>query len=218
MKDIKAIKGKYYIHSLISEGEHEHQDFKFAITDAAKIAHSISAFANNDGGRLLIGVKDNGNISGVRNEEDIYVIEQAAQMYCHPPQDVKMTAFSVEGGAMVLRAEIMRAERRPVFARDIDGKFRAYYRVKDENIVAPAIMVRAWQRKQADDGCIFSLSDAETALLRYLDEWGMTTVDDYMRGAHISRETAEEIIVRLCAMDVLEFVYTGSEFKVVRAE
>ena len=43
---------------------------------------------------------------------------------------------------------------RPVFARDIDGKFRAYYRVKDENIVAPAIMVRAWQRKQADDGCI----------------------------------------------------------------
>ncbi len=46
----------------------------------------------------------------------------------------------------------------------------------------------------------------------------MTTVDDYMHGAHISRETAEEIIVRLCAMDVLEFVYTGSEFKVVRAE
>ena len=38
MKDIKAIKGKYYIHSLISEGEHEHQDFKFAITDAATTA------------------------------------------------------------------------------------------------------------------------------------------------------------------------------------
>lgn len=80
MKDIKAIRGKFYIHNLIEEGEHEHQDFKFAISDAAKIAHSISAFANNDGGRLLIGVKDNGNISGVRSEEDVFVVEQAAQM------------------------------------------------------------------------------------------------------------------------------------------
>ena len=30
MKDLKAIKGTFYIHNLISEGEHEHQDFKFA--------------------------------------------------------------------------------------------------------------------------------------------------------------------------------------------
>lgn len=100
MKDIKAVKGKYYINRLISEGEHEHQDFKFAITDAAKIAHSISAFANNDGGRLLVGVKDNGNIAGIRSEEDIFVIEQAASMYCHPPQQIDITAFVCEGGAI----------------------------------------------------------------------------------------------------------------------
>ena len=68
MKDIKAIRGRYYIHGLIQEGEHEHQDFKFAITDAPKIAHSISAFANNDGGHLLIGVRDNGSVAGVRSK------------------------------------------------------------------------------------------------------------------------------------------------------
>ena len=60
MKDLKAIKGKYFIHRLIQEGEHEHQDFKFQISDARKIARSISAFANNDGGRLLIGVREKG--------------------------------------------------------------------------------------------------------------------------------------------------------------
>ena len=84
MKDIRGIKGKYYIARLIEEGEHEHQDFKFAISDARKIARSISAFANNDGGRLLVGVKDNGVIAGIRNEEDIYVVEQAAGVYCSP--------------------------------------------------------------------------------------------------------------------------------------
>ena len=50
-KDIKAIRGKYYIQRLIDEGEHEQQDFKFQISDVHKIAHSVSAFANNRGGR-----------------------------------------------------------------------------------------------------------------------------------------------------------------------
>ena len=50
-----------------------------------------------------MGVKDNGRIAGIRNEEDIFVVEQAAQMYCRPPQDVKVSAFTVDGGAVVLR-------------------------------------------------------------------------------------------------------------------
>ena len=125
MKDIKAIKGKFYIQGLIEEGEHEHQDFKFSISDARKIARSVSAFANNDGGRLLVGVKDNGNIAGVRSEEDIYVIEQAAQMYCRPAQKVEFTAFKTEGGAIVIRADIARATHRPVQAQEPDGTWRS---------------------------------------------------------------------------------------------
>ena len=69
-----AITEKDYIHRLIAEGEHIHQDFKFAISDARKIARSLSAFANTEGGRLLVGVKDNGAIAGGRSEEGIYMI------------------------------------------------------------------------------------------------------------------------------------------------
>ena len=65
---------KDYIYKLIEEGEHQQQDFKFEISDARKIAKSLSAFSNTDGGRLLIGVKDNGKIAGVRSEEEIYMI------------------------------------------------------------------------------------------------------------------------------------------------
>ncbi|WP_292288915.1 RNA-binding domain-containing protein [Marivita sp.] len=53
---------KSYIQQLIREGEHQKQDFKFAVNDARKIARSLVAFANTDGGKLLIGVKDNGVI------------------------------------------------------------------------------------------------------------------------------------------------------------
>ena len=78
MKNLRASRGKFFIERLIAEGEHDRQDFKYTISDARKIARSLSAFANHRGGRLLIGVKDNGTVAGVRSEEDIYMIETAA--------------------------------------------------------------------------------------------------------------------------------------------
>lgn len=216
MKDIKAIKGKFYIQRLIEEGEHEHQDFKFSISDARKIARSVSAFANNDGGRLLIGVKDNGNIAGVRNEEDIYVVEQAAQMYCRPAQKVEFTAFKTEGGAIVIRAEIARASHRPVQAQEPDGSWRTYYRVKDENIVAPDLMVRAWRKKESQKGALLSFSEAESALINHLEENEMTTIEEFIKIARISRRTAEEIITKLYAVGIINFTYTGTTFKITQ--
>ena len=64
---MKPLTDTEYIHILIAEGEHQQQDFKFEISDARKIARTLSAFSNTDGGRLLIGVKDNGKIAGVRS-------------------------------------------------------------------------------------------------------------------------------------------------------
>ena len=75
---------KRYLLGLIGEGEHQQQDFKYRVDDARKLAKSVSAFANTDGGRLLIGVRDDGFIAGVRKEGEIYVMHQAAYKYCQP--------------------------------------------------------------------------------------------------------------------------------------
>ena len=94
---MKLLTDTDYIHALIAEGEHQQQDFKFEISDARKIAKTLSAFANTDGGRLLIGVKDNGKIAGVRSEEEKYMIEAAAQLYCIPEVEYTMQTYIVEG-------------------------------------------------------------------------------------------------------------------------
>ncbi len=214
MKDLKGIKGKYYIAKLIEEGEHEHQDFKFAISDARKIARSLSAFANNDGGRLLVGVKDNGVIAGVRNEEDIYVIEQAAQMYCRPEQEINVTAFKCEGGLTVFRIEIARSAVRPVTVHETDGSWKAYYRVKDENIAAPDLMVRAWRRATKSEGTLLTLNDAEKLLLE-LAENNPVRLEDFMVSAHVSRAMAEEMVIRLHVMGMLDFKYDGERFNLI---
>jgi predicted HTH transcriptional regulator len=215
MKDLRATRGRYVIQELIEQGEHEHQDFKFSISDARKIARSVSAFANNDGGWLLIGVKDNGTVAGVRNEEDIYVVEQAAQMCCTPPQDVKFDAFKVDGGLIVIRATVAKAAKRPVQVIEADGRRRAYYRVADENIAAHPLMVRAWQMQHSS---VFTLSDAETALLSVLSaSTEPLSTSRLPLLLHTSQRASDDIVVRLAAMHIIEFVYDG-EWKVRRGK
>ncbi|MDE7119912.1 MAG: ATP-binding protein [Muribaculaceae bacterium] len=211
-KDLKAIKGKFYIQRLIDEGEHEHQDFKYQISDARKIARSISAFANHDGGRLLIGVKDNGVVAGVRSDEDLYVIEGAAQMYCQPSVEVEMTAFRCDGGAVVYRVTIPRVENRPVFVREADKSLKAYYRVADENIVAHPLMIKGWMWRRAATGALLAYSVAERSLLHMLELEERVSPDDYMLRAHLSRQAADDAVVRLVSLDVVEFVHAGGRW------
>ena len=73
-----------YIRNLISGGENQQLDFKYAINDSRKIARSLVAFANTDGGRLLIGVRDNGSIAGIRSDEEMYMVDTAAHLFCRP--------------------------------------------------------------------------------------------------------------------------------------
>ena len=203
-------KKSHYIQDLIEQGEHEHQDFKYQITDARKIARSIAAFANNSGGHLLIGVKDNGNISGVRSEEEIYMIETAAQMYCRPEQKVSFKVFNINGKSVV-KADIPEAMEKPVEAPDDNGNWHVYYRVADENVLASRLHERilSQETESAEDHSAetISYSEREQVLLDYLRNHGGITLDGYMRLAHISEETATKIVVALYSMGVVNLEY-----------
>lgn len=205
-------KKKGYIEGLIEQGEHEHQDFKYQITDARKIARSISAFANNSGGHLLVGVKDNGNIVGVSSDEEIYMIEQAAQMYCQPEQQVKFKVFRV-GGKNVLKVDIDEAQSKPVKAQDDNAQWRAYYRVADENVLASATHVKVMRRTTttAPTDVVIKLSEKEELLLNYLQSHGGITMSGFERLAHISFMSAQRTVVKLCDMGIIAIQYHNGQ-------
>lgn len=212
------MKDKDFILSLIAEGEHEQQDFKYQITDARKIARSISAFANHSGGRLLIGVKDNGTIAGVRSDEEMYMIEQAAQMYCQPEQPVQFTLYHVEGKA-VLKADIAEATVKPVKAPDEHGQWKAYYRVADENILASAVHVKMLNHDtKADQPAVLQYTEREQQLLDYLNHHGGITLSGLTRLVHCSRPAAERMAVNLHDMGVLDIRYHNGTCLLVARE
>lgn len=216
MKDLRSHRADKFLRDAIAQGEHECQDFKFQISDARKIARTISAFANHRGGRLLIGVKDNGVVAGVRNEEDIYVVEQAATMYCRPEQKVEFEALRTSDGLVVIKAEVEAATHKPVQAQDADGRWRAYRRVADENILATPLMVKAWREAARDTSRIFSLSSKEQNIMELLDRQSYITLNLIMIAGHLSRQKAESIITTLYAMRHIEFDYRAGEGFIIK--
>lgn len=194
---------QHYIQKLIAQGEHQQLDFKFEIADSKKIAKSFSAFANTDGGKLLIGVKDNGNIAGVRSEEEFYMAEAAAAMYCSPNVKFDSKEWNVYG-KKVLELTIFKSEVKPHFALNEEDKWIAYIRVKDQNIAVNRVLLNAWKRKQRPEGTYVNYSEKERLLLEYLEENDQISVSKFKRIAKISQYKAENILVNFLALDIIK--------------
>jgi len=191
-----------YIKSLIELGESQYLDFKFEINDAKKIARSFSAFANTGGGKLLIGVKDNGRIAGIRTEEEVYMAESAAHLFCKPAVQYDVRKWVVEG-RVVLEIVIPGSTRRPHYARNESGEWTAFVRVRDQNLQANRILVDFWKREGERRGILLSYGREEKALIDYLSENERITLSGFTRIARTNRAMAEKLLVKLMLMKVI---------------
>ena len=187
---------KSFLHQLIAEGEHQQQDFKYKITDAAKLAKSVSAFANTRGGRLLIGVRDDGHVSGVRSEEEIYMMRSAAGDFCRPAPEIDFETFLVEGRTVVI-ATVPESDKKPIRALCEEGKWRAYIRVADENIVASPVHLRIWRDNLSAQGQLISIGDEETRVIQTLENGSPLTVGQVARRSGVNRHRVIVILAKL---------------------
>ncbi len=200
-----------YIQKLVAEGEHIHQDFKFEISDARKIARSLSAFANTEGGRLLVGIKDNGKIAGIRSEEEIYMIEAAAEMYCQPKIGLKTQTYIAEGRT-ILEVSIDEADNKPICALDEENKPKAYLRIKDENILATPVHLRMWQHSKRKKGALVTFTEKEQHLLDLLKEKGPLTLNQCSRNSRINRLTTCNLLADFIRFGLVSPIFESHQF------
>ncbi len=201
---------KQYLQHLISEGEHQQQDFKYRVSDAQKLANSVSAFANTDGGTLLIGVRDDGYMSGVRSEEEIYMMHQAAYRYCRPESSIKFDTYHIDKRTIVI-ATVPPSEKRPVCFIDETGKPRAYIRIADENIVASPVHLALWQLSQKSQGSMLTYTDSVRTILASLEEQSLT-LNQIVRASKIPRKKVIDLLARLIHFHVVKWEHADNQF------
>jgi predicted HTH transcriptional regulator len=202
VKSVVRKKMDSYLKKLIEEGENQHLDFKYCVSDSRKIARTLSAFSNSDGGRILIGVRDNGSIAGIRSDEEIYMVDTAAHVFCRP--DITYTIKQhTTGGKTILEVEVIKGEKRPYQTKGENGRWLSYFRHSDQNLVANRVLLQVWRKEKKRTGVLVKFGKAENALMDYLKKNGSITISKFRKIARISPYKAESILANLIILKVV---------------
>lgn len=199
------------IKKLIFEGEGVTLDFKKTITSCEKIARTMVSFANNKGGKLLIGVADDGTIKGVKSEdEERYMITKAAHLFARPALEPVFEEVYVDD-KLVLVVDTLPSETKPHYALADDGKWWAYVRVKDKSVLASKIVLEVLKRSSADEGVLIEYSNNEKLLLEYLETHTRIGVKECSELLKVGRRRAQRILVDLILSGLIRINTTEKE-------
>ena len=200
------------IKKYLIDGEGESLDYKQEISSASKIAKTMVSFANLKGGVLLVGVRDNRSIAGIRSEDEKYMLELAASFYCKPEIKLELEEHNI-GGKIILECTVPEGEFKPYSAKGEDGKWWVHIRNKDKSLSASKIVVDVLKRQASNKGTLIKYGKNEEALLRYLEDNERITLQQFRKMVNISKWRASKIIVNLITAGVIiNHTYEKPEF------
>jgi len=201
------------ITKLAQKGEGLHVEFKKKAAHPEKIVKEIIAMANTDGGYLLLGVDDDGTVSGQRYiEEEVYAMDKAIKELIHPPLTAERNIIAINQKKGVAIYRIVKSVDAPHFTLE-EKKKKAYVRVADRSIQASREMWEIMKRKKSPNNVIFKYGKKEELLMKALATQPYITLKEFMVMARIPVYIASRTLVKLVLANVLEVIPQESEDK-----
>lgn len=227
------------LREIIELGESDTVEFKRRFSSFVKIAKEMIAFANTRGGMILIGVDDDGSITGVDSEKhEIELVTTAGEFYCDPPIEpdidiveidgydvvvVTIHASSVKPHYLLQRAETERlgstersgpaghGERHPTEV-DRDTPRQAYIRQNDRSVMASREVERVMAAAHPDAPPLsLHIGRIERALFDYLEANPRITLREFRHLVNISERRASRVLVRLVRAGLVRIFTDESE-------
>lgn len=212
------------LQTLVKEGEHATLEFKKKVTHPEKIVREIVAFANSSGGNLLIGVGDEGGLSGLRYpEEEAWLLNKAIEELCRPKIRFQLETIALSASKWVLRYYISESMQKPHFVleptqpaqnsllhakqrrnKTLPMRKRTYVRVADRSIQASRELREILRRRQKQRDIGFRWTEKEQKLMQYLQEHSFITVKELANTANIPLVVASRTLVKLVLANVLD--------------
>jgi len=199
------------IHKIARQGEGLKVEFKKKAAFPEKIVREIIALANTEGGYLLIGVDDDGTVSGQRFiEEEVFVMDKAIGQHIQPKLEYQVEIFKLTPKKGVAVFIIPKSPERPHFLMEEDRR-KAFVRVKDRSIQASKEMWEVLKRGKNPQDIVFTYRDKEDILMKFLGENGKITLKEFQFMAKLPRFLASKTLVRLVLANVIKIVPQENE-------
>lgn len=189
---------------LAAKGEGLRIEFKKKATFPEKIVRELIAFANTSGGELLIGVDDDGTVSGQRYiEEEVFVMEKAIRELVFPRLAYELFSLKINEKKGVAIFKVPVSPQRPHYLKEKDKK-RAFIRVADRSVQASKEVWEILRRGRNPRDMVFTYGRKEEILMKALEESGKITLHEFARLANLPRFLASKTLVRLVLANVLQ--------------
>lgn len=185
-------------------------DFKYAINDSRKIAITLCAFANTDGGTLLIGVKDNGSIAGVKPEEEVHMVEAASEMYCRPRIEFHTQLWKSDN-RYVLEVIVPASDDRPHQVIDQEGKYRTYIRRGDQNLPAPPVLLEVWRGSETDRPQKYFHTEKEKRIFSALKSADGLSMSQLVRYTKIQKNVLIKLLARFIRWELIDMFFVQDQ-------
>lgn len=189
---------KSSLNELIAQGEGVRLEFKSTISSAARIARTLAAFANTAGGTLLIGIDDNGRVSGIESEyREMQKIEKATDFHVDPSILVSYEKRVMEGKP-VLVIDVPESTDKPHYAIDDHGNRTIYVRSRDKSVPTNKLILT----QETTDGQLLQSPMVRT-LLQYLRKNDTVTAAKLAQLVNISDGRATKLLRQLAEQGLL---------------
>ncbi len=188
---------------LAAKGEGLRIEFKKKAAYPEKIVRGIIALANTEGGDLLIGVDDDGTVSGQRFiEEEIFVMEKAIRELIFPALNFQVFTIKLTEKKGVAVFRIPLSPDRPHYLKSGDKK-QSFIRVADRSVQASREVWEVLKKSRTPKDTVFTYGRKEEILMKALGEKGKITMKEYSKLAGIPFFLASKTLVRLVSANVL---------------
>lgn len=198
------------LYKLVAEGEGQQLEFKHKIAHPEKVVREMIAFANSEGGTILVGVNDDGQLAGVKYpDEELLSLNEALQKFVRQKLIYHDSLIKLSEKRSVLRLDIPPNEKPPVYFWLSGNERESYVRVNDMSIKASKEMNEIIRRKRQKKDVRFYFASHELALMKYLDANPFITLHEFQQLSGLNRFAASRKLILLVLANVLKI--TASE-------
>lgn len=192
------------LRKLVAKGEGQNLEFKRKASHPEKIVREMIAFANSQGGILLLGIGDDKSIPGLKYPEDESYVINLALRRCKPALQFKEIYIPIGDDRTVIEYAVPESNKKPhVFLSEGNTK-EAFVRVDDRSIKASREVMEIARRSQKKKDIRFHYGEHETLLMKYLDENPSITLKKFMELSGLNRFRSSKKLILLVLADILK--------------
>ena len=168
--------------SAIKNGESKTIEFKEKLPKSDAVAKTVIAFSNTGGGKIIVGVNDNGGIVGLDADIDIFELQDkvASIIYDHCYPNVLPDIYTANVGDKVLLViEVYRGNLLPYYLKKAGKNEGVYIRVGIYDDIINVVSPGAFPSTITQEDILEGRSEIRNKViarvfkeLNYIEQWG----------------------------------------------